>query len=125
MFAEFTVDTLIDDYGKDYEVLGNTNDGAHNKAGIYKPPAPVWQPGFGAIVDLTSKDFRSDTEGAYTSQDRKCFTRDNYEIGNQIRTSDGEEYTVSARNNYSEFDQTDVFAYTLKRKGTLANSNVG
>ena len=112
-WAPFTLDTLVDDWGREYKVSKTTNEGDHNSLGIYEPPDNVWGKDFGVIATMTNNVLMPVEFGSYTSQDMYCVTRSNYQVGIWIK--DGKrKYKVHERAEFSWFDQTDLFIYKIK-----------
>jgi len=122
-WAQFTLDSLIDDWGKTYEVSKNTNEGEHDTLGIYKPPEEAWEEDFGIIATMVNNVLMPSEAGVYTSQDMYCITRSNYQNG--IWVKDGsKKYKIHERASFSFFDQTDLFVYKIKLdEGRLDNSD--
>lgn len=124
-FAEFSIDSLIDDYGRINYYKIDKNKGTFDNAGVYIPPLEEWTEGFGIVVNLSAQDFQLDTEGAYTVQDKNYYTRDNLEVGVIVKDFEGIYYVVHSRFDVSPYDQTPVRAYKLKRRGDLLGSSKG
>ena len=122
-WAEFTLDTLIDDWGKWYLVSKESNKGDYGALGIYKEPEEKWNKDFGIIATMINKVLMPVEFGGYTQQDYYCITRSNYQVGNWIK--DGKLlYKIHERADYSYFDQTDLLVYKIKLdNGRLDNSD--
>lgn len=122
-WAPYTMDSLIDNWGKSYEVCLTANEGTINDLGIYEEPEQEWTDDFGVLAVMTNNMLMPAEIGVYTSQDMYCITRSNYQIGVWIR--DGTKlYKVHERADFSFFDQTNLFVYKIKRHdGRLDNSD--
>ena len=122
-WAQFTLDSLIDGWGKLYYVKKEVNKGSHDTLGIYQPPNEEWTEDFGVIAAMTKNMLMPAEVGVYTSEDMYCITRSNYQIG--ILIKDGERiYKVHERADFSHFDDTDLFVYKIKlNEGRLDNSD--
>ena len=115
-WASFTLDTLIENWGKTYKVSKNTNEGEHDALGIYAPPDDEWEDDFGVLAVMTNKMLVPADLGVYTSQDLYCITRSEYELGIWIKDG-SRKFKVHERASYSFFDQTDLLVYKIKLDG--------
>lgn len=122
-WALFTLDSLVDEWGKPYKVKTEVNEGEHNSLGIYKEPNESWKDDFGIIATMTNNMLMPAELGAYTSQDMYCITRSNYQVGTWIK--DGSKfYKVHERADFSFFDETNLLVYKVKLdEGRLDNSD--
>ena len=121
-WALFTLDSLVDNWGKNYMVCTNTNAGDFDDTGDYKPPSNDWKTDFGVIAPMSVELFGPMDMGTYTAQDMYCITRSKYQIGNMIK--DGSKvYKVHENMDFSDFDDTGLNAYKIKRQGRLDKSD--
>ena len=112
-WALFTLDTLVDDWGRECQVCKGTNKGEHDSLGVYNPPSDLWTISFGVIATMTSNVLMPAELGAYASQDMYFVTRENCQVG--IWVKDGDRvYKIHERAAFSWFDQTDLFIYKMK-----------
>lgn len=108
VFAELAIDiTLIDRSG-----------GAHD------PATGIWQPGTPAestirviVVPLTADDLRYDDTGTWSPQDRKVYTQQPLQLGQQIRDA-GRTYTLQTERDYSDY--AGLYIYWARRAGEVS-----
>lgn len=121
-WAQFTLDTLIDNWGKYYDVCINTNEGEFDGVGIYHPPSEEWSTTFGILAVMVNEVYVPVDPMAYTAQDMYLISRDNYEVGIYVRDMD-RHYKIHERSDYTPFDQTPLYVYKVKAERRLDTSD--
>lgn len=120
-WALFTLDSLIDNWGKFYQSSKTANGGDFDDAGVYQKPEDSWGNDFGVLAPMTNELFGPIDFGVYTTQDMYCITRSNYQIGHYVK--DGTKiYKVHEEMDVSNFDETDLRVYKVKKQGRLDKS---
>lgn len=122
MWAQFTLDSLVDTLGKHYLISKVSNDGYYDAVGIYQKPEEVWEEDYGVLAYMTNSMLMAAEPGTYTAQDMYCITRTNYEIGWWINDN-GIKYKVHERADVTPYNQTNLYTYKVKREGRQDTSD--
>ncbi|OES45232.1 hypothetical protein [Domibacillus iocasae] len=88
-------------------------------AGDWVEPESIPVPSFGVILLFSDDDLRYSEAGTYSTKDRKLYTIDPLEQGQEIEYK-GIRYTVQQFKDYSDY--ADVFIYVARWAGNADNS---
>lgn len=130
-FSDISLYTLIDDYSHAYEVKSQSA-GTYEAGGVFKPSNDIWVVFEGVITNLTPQDFRADTMGVFTTEDRNLLSTFVHKIGTIVKYNDGNEYKILSSETFSRFaeaphwkeidDDERLYIYKLKREGRMKDS---
>jgi hypothetical protein len=104
-FADFIEEFRVDFIAID-EVKGHHNDSGKWIEGATNPRAM-----HGIILPLSNDDLKRESNGTYTSMDRKIYVIEPMQIGQKIEYK-GQTYTIDASKNYEDY--ADVYIYFAK-----------
>jgi hypothetical protein len=113
----FNFKNLIKKYSKTPVYLLEQTEGHYDysQGGIWVPGTITEVEKQGAVLPLTNEDLKYDEGGTYTTQDKKLYTYNDFEVGSKIKHKDLE-YTIQEKQGYEEFDNG-LNIYWCRRAG--------
>lgn len=121
-WAKYTLDTLIENWGRETQIALNANEGFYDDAGMYNEPDLEWIEDFGILVLMSNNVLMPAELGVYTSQDMYYITRTDMQIGNHVKYAN-DIYMIHQKADFAYFDQTELYTYIVKVPGRMDNSS--